>query len=76
MRALYSNGDSTIWGAELDDKEKERFSSIVADKLGWIDCNNASSGVSNDYIYRQTLRDLPQTYANAADVIWPTAPGA
>ena len=58
MRALYSNGDSTIWGADLDDKEKERFSSIVADKLGWIDCNNASSGVSNDYIYRQTLRDV------------------
>ena len=25
--------------------------------------------------YRQTLRDLPQTYANAADVIWPIAPG-
>ena len=26
--------------------------------------------------YRQALRDLPQTYANAVDVIWPTAPGA
>jgi hypothetical protein len=26
--------------------------------------------------YRQALRDLPQTYTNAADVIWPTAPGA
>ena len=25
--------------------------------------------------YRQTLRDLPQTYTNAEDVIWPTAPG-
>lgn len=25
--------------------------------------------------YRQTLRDLPQTYTNADDVIWPTAPG-
>ena len=25
--------------------------------------------------YRQALRDLPQTYTNAADVIWPTAPG-
>ena len=25
--------------------------------------------------YRQALRDLPQTYANAADVIWSTAPG-
>lgn len=26
--------------------------------------------------YRQALRDLPQTYANAADVIWSNAPGA
>lgn len=25
--------------------------------------------------YRQALRDLPQTYTNAADVVWPTAPG-
>ena len=25
--------------------------------------------------YRQALRDLPQTYTNAADVVWPIAPG-
>jgi hypothetical protein len=25
--------------------------------------------------YRQALRDLPQTYANAADVVWPSKPG-
>jgi len=25
--------------------------------------------------YRQTLRDIPQTFASPADVIWPTAPG-
>jgi hypothetical protein len=25
--------------------------------------------------YRQALRDLPQTYTNAADVIWPSKPG-
>ena len=24
--------------------------------------------------YRQILRDLPQTYENAEDVVWPTAP--
>jgi hypothetical protein len=58
MGVLYSNGDSIIWGAELDNKETQRFSSIIADELGWIDCNNASSGVCNDYIYRQTLRDV------------------
>ena len=26
--------------------------------------------------YRQKLRDLPQTYENAADVVWPTLPSA
>ena len=25
--------------------------------------------------YRQLLRDIPQTYANPGDVIWPTSPG-
>ncbi len=25
-------------------------------------------------IYRQALRDLPQTYASPDDVVWPTAP--
>jgi hypothetical protein len=58
MLALYSHGDSVVWGAELDNKETQRFSFIIADKLNWIDCNNASSGVSNDYIYRQTMRDV------------------
>jgi hypothetical protein len=34
-----------------------------SDKTAWV-------------TYRQALRDLPQTYTNAADVIWPIAPGA
>jgi hypothetical protein len=55
---LYSNGDSVVWGAELENKEIERYSKVVADHWSWIDCNNASTGVSNDYIYRQTLRDV------------------
>lgn len=25
--------------------------------------------------YRQALRDIPQTYVNPADVVWPTPPG-
>tara|TARA_B110000211_G_C13926409_1_gene485170 strand:+ start:206 stop:901 length:696 start_codon:yes stop_codon:yes gene_type:complete len=55
---LYSIGDSVTWGAELENKENERFSKIVADKLGFIDCNTACSGVSNDYIFRNTMRDI------------------
>jgi hypothetical protein len=55
---LYSNGDSVMWGAELENKQKERHSSIICNKLNLIECNNASAGVSNDYIYRHTLRDI------------------
>ena len=25
-------------------------------------------------VYRQTLRDIPQTYSNTQDIIWPTEP--
>ena len=57
-QVLYTNGDSVSWGAELENKTGERFSYILASKLNAIDCNNASSGVSNDYIYRQTMRDV------------------
>ena len=55
---LYTNGSSVEWGSELKNKQTERFSYIVADHWNWIDCNNASSGVSNDYMYRQTMRDV------------------
>jgi hypothetical protein len=57
---LYSIGDSVVWGAELENKEKDRFSKIVANKINAIDCNNASAGVSNDYIFRNSMRDIHQ----------------
>jgi hypothetical protein len=55
---LYTNGDSVVWGAELENKRTERFSNLISVQYNWIDCNNASAGVSNDYIYRQTMRDV------------------
>lgn len=55
---LYTHGDSVVWGAELEDKQTERFSHHISNQYGWVDCNNASAGVSNDYIYRQTIRDV------------------
>ena len=57
---LYSIGDSVTWGAELENKEEERYSKLVANHLNGIDCNNASAGVSNDYIFRNTMRDINQ----------------
>lgn len=55
---LYSIGDSVTWGAELENKEQQRYSYLVSKQKGWIDCNNASAGVSNDYMYRHTIRDV------------------
>jgi hypothetical protein len=55
---LYSNGDSVTWGAELENKKEERFSKLIANHYNAIDCNNSSAGVSNDYIFRQTIRDI------------------
>ena len=57
---LYSIGDSVTWGAELENKGQERYSKLVANRLDSIDCNNASAGVSNDYIFRNTMRDINQ----------------
>jgi len=57
MKVLYSIGDSVTWGAELIDK-KNRFSTIVANELGYMDFNCASSGISNDRIVRNTIRDI------------------
>jgi len=57
---LYSIGDSVTWGAELENKEEGRYSKLVANHIGGIDCNNASSGVSNDYIFRNAMRDITQ----------------
>lgn len=57
MNVLYSIGDSITWGAELKNK-KNRFSRIIADELDYIDFNCASSGISNDRIFRNTIRDI------------------
>ena len=57
---LYSIGDSVTWGAELENKEEGRYSKLVANHIGGIDCNNASAGVSNDYIFRNAMRDINQ----------------
>ena len=57
---LYSIGDSITWGAELGNKEEERFSRIISNHINAVDCNNASSGVSNDYIFRNAIRDIQQ----------------
>jgi len=40
----------------------------------WTMIPGASVDQAQWSAYRQILRDLPQTYTNAEDVVWPTAP--
>jgi hypothetical protein len=56
-KILYTSGDSNSWGSELKDRSN-RYSKLLADKKGLIDFNVASSGISNDRIYRNAMRDL------------------
>lgn len=58
MNSLYTIGDSVCWGAELKNKQTERFSHHISKQLNLIDCNNSTAGVSNDYIFRHTIRDV------------------
>ena len=57
MKILYTNGDSISWGSELKDRTN-RFSTLLAKEKGLIDFNVSSSGISNDRIFRNTLRDV------------------
>jgi len=57
LKVLYTNGDSVSWGSELKDRSN-RFSTLISNELNLIDFNVASSGISNDRIYRTTMRDL------------------
>lgn len=54
---LYTNGDSVSWGAELEDKRK-KFSTLLCKNKNWVDFNVASAGISNDRIFRNTIRDV------------------
>ena len=60
MKVLYSNGDSWSFGTDLNpgSRENDRWSAILSDKMNMIDFNVATSGTSNDRIFRTTLRDI------------------
>ena len=72
--------DDVIKLAELKSKETLYFVRKERDKLlaetDWTQLADSSADKVAWATYRQALRDLPQTYANVEDVIWPTKPGA
>ena len=58
MKVLYAIGDSNVWGGELHNKEQDRSSKLLSNKLDLIEWNVATAGISNDRIYRVTVRDV------------------
>ena len=57
MKILF-HGCSITWGDELEDRENERYSKLVCDKLGVEENNLAQCGNSNDRIVRETIEYL------------------
>jgi hypothetical protein len=55
---LYCHGDSVVRGAELSNMEEERFTNLLANKLELKEFNVATDGISNDRIFRNTIRDV------------------
>ena len=53
---MFFVGCSFTMGTELENPEKERFSSLVAERLGVDHLNRAEAGLSNDGILRKTIK--------------------
>ncbi|MEZ9349895.1 tail fiber assembly protein [Vibrio splendidus] len=56
---------------------RERRDVLIA-KTDWVMMPDAplSDEVKESYlVYRQALRDIPQAFSQAEEVIWPTMPG-
>ncbi|PMN73188.1 hypothetical protein BCT27_12445 [Enterovibrio norvegicus] len=50
---------------------------LLISKTDWTqvpDCPLSNEKKAEFLAYRQALRDIPQTYTNPDDVVWPTKP--
>lgn len=65
---LPADGTEVTWDT-IRDKRDER----IRDS-DWTMIPGATVDQAQWSAYRQILRDLPQTYSNPEDVVWPTAP--
>ena len=52
---IYFDGCSRTWGGELENREQERFSSLICKKLDAEEYNISRGGASNERIVRQLL---------------------
>lgn len=61
--------------SSMDEARKERDKRITdTDWTQTIDCPLSVDKKSEFTAYRQVLRDIPQTYDNPDDIVWPTKP--
>ena len=59
---LYFNGCSYTQGKGCEDREKQRFSTIVSNRLGADHYNDAKSGSSNDGIVYRTYEWMNKNF--------------
>ena len=55
IRVILFDGCSWTWGDELENRKKDRFSTLVSDHLGKDHVNLSERGKSNDGILRTTI---------------------
>ena len=55
---LYCHGDSVTRGAELSNMEEQRYTNLLANRLELKEFNVATDCISNDRIFRNTIRDV------------------
>tara|TARA_R100000231_G_scaffold138846_1_gene118261 strand:+ start:23 stop:667 length:645 start_codon:yes stop_codon:yes gene_type:complete len=68
MMSLCFSGCSITWGDELQNRLKERYSTLVSDHYKCGHVNISKCGVSNDYIARNTIKHLQNTSTDVAVV--------
>ena len=61
MMSLCFSGCSITWGDELQNRVKERYSTLVSNHYGCNHVNISQCGISNDNIVRNTIRYLQNT---------------
>jgi len=52
---IFFNGCSITWGAELEEKEEQRYSTLIGHQQNAEVVNIAKSRVSNDWIVEKTI---------------------
>ena len=68
-KILYFNGCSWAEGSELDNKEEDRHSAILSNKLGYREVNHGRSGKSHDTLIEEVLFYAYDNRENADNII-------